>query len=71
MVQMLLGMALRHSLTLLGGYLMSKGGLDPASAATITGAVSSLAGLGLSALNKVKVVEKINKAADSYKGFNQ
>lgn len=71
MLQALLGLALRHGLTLLGGYLMSKGGLDPTATASIVGAVSTVAGLGLSALNKLKAVQKLNEAASSFKGFNE
>lgn len=71
MIQALLGLALRHGLTLLGGYLLNKGGLDPESIASITGGIATVAGLGLSALNKVKAVAKLNAAADSFSNLNK
>lgn len=60
MLQALLGMLLRHVLTLGAGYLVNKGLVDASGAEAISGGVLALAGIGLSALNKVKVVQKIN-----------
>lgn len=71
MIEALLGLLLRHGLTILGGILLNKGGLDPTAVASVCGAVSTVAGLGLSALNKIKVVAKIDAAADSYKSLNR
>lgn len=71
MVQMLLGLLLRHGLTILGGILLNKGGLDPAAVTSIVGAVSTVAGLGLSALNKVKVVQKIDAVTASFADLNK
>lgn len=70
MVQMLLGLALRHGLTLLGGYLLNKGHLDPTAVDSIVGGISTVAGLGLSLLKNVKVVAKLNAVAD-YSGVNK
>ena len=44
----------RHVLTILGGYLVSSGKLDPSSAETVVGAVTALAGVGLSIKHKLK-----------------
>jgi flagellar motor component MotA len=44
----------RHLLTIFGGYLVSSGKLDPSSADTIVGAVTALAGVGLSIKHKLK-----------------
>lgn len=71
MIQALLGLALRHGLTLLGGYLLNKGGLDPTAVNSIVGAVSTVAGLGLSALSKVKAVAKLNASVDSFSHLNK
>ncbi len=71
MLQALLGMVLRHGLTLLAGLLINKGLVDASGAEAITGGLMAAAGIGLSALNKVKVVAKINAAADSFKGLNE
>jgi len=70
MIQLLLGALLRHGLTILGGYLINKGELDPTAAASITGGIAAAAGIGLSALNKVKAVAKANSALDSFKSLN-
>ena len=70
MIQALLGMALRHGITLLAGLLINKGLVDASGAEAISGGLLAVAGVGLSALNKVKVVAKLNAAADSFKGLN-
>lgn len=71
MIQALLGLALRHGLTLLGGWLLSQGHLDPTAVNSIVGGVAAVAGLGLSALNKVKVVSKINASVGSFSALNK
>lgn len=63
MIVSLLGLLLRHGLTLLAGYLVNKGIADASAATAITGGVSAIAGIGLSYLNKVKVVQKIDDIA--------
>jgi len=45
---------LRHVLTLVGGYYVASGKLDPSSADTIIGAVTSLVGAGWSIKHKIK-----------------
>ncbi len=71
MIQALLGLALRHGLTMLGAVLVSKAGLEAPSAEGIIGGLGMIAGVGLSALNKVKVVAKLNAAADSFQKLNK
>lgn len=44
----------RHCLTIVGGYLVSSGKLDPASADTLIGAITALLGIGLSIRHKIK-----------------
>jgi hypothetical protein len=43
----------RHFLTLVGGYYVAQGKLDPANASTIVGAVTSLVGAGWSIKHKL------------------
>ncbi len=69
MIQALLGLLLRHGLTLLSGYLVARGIADSSVAAEIVGGISAAAGLGLSALNKVTAVRKLNNAADKVADF--
>lgn len=71
MVGMFLGVIIRHGLTMLGGALAANGVLVEADIQTVVGALATLAGVGLSALNKVKTVAKINAAADSFKSLNK
>ncbi len=71
MIQALLGMAIRHGLTALGGYLVAHGVVEASVSTELMGALATIAGLGLSALNKVKVVAKLNAAADSFKSLNK
>lgn len=68
MLQALLGLALRHLLTIGAGLLVHKGLVDASDAETISGGVAAIVGVGLSALNKVKVVGKINDAAAKVAG---
>ena len=68
MIEAILGLLLRHGLTILGGILVNKGFVDANGATEIIGSVTALAGVGLSALNKVNVVKKLDNAAAA-KGF--
>jgi hypothetical protein len=45
---------LRHILTLVGGYYVAQGKLDPTDSSTIVGAVTSLVGAGWSIKHKIK-----------------
>jgi len=45
---------IRHILTLVGGYYVASGKLDPTSADTIIGAVTALVGTGWSIKHKIK-----------------
>jgi hypothetical protein len=45
---------IRHVLTLVGGYYVASGKLDPTSADTIVGAVTALVGTGWSIKHKIK-----------------
>lgn len=45
---------LRHILTLVGGYYVASGKLDPTNADTIVGAVTTLIGTGWSIKHKIK-----------------
>lgn len=71
MLQMILGLLLRHGLTALGGALAANGVLVDADIQTVVGAVSALAGVGLSYLNKVKTVAKLNASVDSFGKLNK
>ena len=51
-IEVVLGL-LRHILTLVGGYYVAQGKLDPANASTIVGAVTSLVGAGWSVKHKI------------------
>jgi hypothetical protein len=44
--------AFRHLLTVLGGFLVAKGQIDADTLNTLVGAVTALAGFGLSMLDK-------------------
>jgi hypothetical protein len=46
----------RHALTVVAGYLVAKGQLNPEDAATISGAVTGLVGVLMSYLSKRKAV---------------
>jgi hypothetical protein len=70
MLQALLGLLLRHGLTLLAGYLVNRGIADASTTTQIVGGLTAAAGIGLSALNKVKVVQKINDAAAKVGDFS-
>lgn len=70
MLQYLLGLLIRHALTIGAGILVNKGLVDASGAEAITGGVLAVAGIGLSALNKVKVVQKINDATVEGKNFS-
>ena len=52
-IEVILGLV-RHLLTLVGGYYVASGKLDPANASTIVGAVTSLVGAGWSIKHKIK-----------------
>jgi len=65
MLQALLGLLLRHGLTVGAGYLISKGLVDQSGAEAISAGALVVAGVGLSALNKVKVVKKLNTALEA------
>ena len=52
-LEIVLGLV-RHLLTLVGGYYVASGKLDPANANTIVGAVTSLVGAGWSIKHKIK-----------------
>jgi len=71
MLTALLGLALRHGITLLAGLLLNKGLVDGSQAEAISGGLLAITGVGLSALNKVKAVAKLNAAADSFKNLNK
>lgn len=71
MVQMLLGLLLRHGITFLAALLVSKGVTDGSGAEAISGGLTTAAAIGLSYLNKVKVVDKINKAAATGDDFSK
>jgi hypothetical protein len=47
-----IGGLVRHALTVLGGYLVAKGALDPAAVDTIVGAIMTLGGAGWSFMAK-------------------
>ena len=71
MLTALLGLALRHGITILGGILINKGLVDASQVEAISGGLLAIAGIGLSALNKVKVIAKLNAAAESFKNLNR
>lgn len=50
--EIILGLV-RHVLTLVGGYYVAQGKLDPANASTIVGAVTTLVGAGWSVKHKM------------------
>ena len=52
-LEIVLGLV-RHLLTLVGGYYVASGKLDPTNVDTIVGAVTSLVGAGWSIKHKIK-----------------
>ncbi len=69
MIKTILSALLRHGLTALAGYLVTKGIADASVAAQITGGLAAVAGLGLSALDKIKAVQKLDAAANKVAGI--
>ena len=51
-LEVILGLV-RHLLTLVGGYYVAQGKLDPENASTIVGAVTTLVGAGWSVKHKL------------------
>ena len=72
MINAILGLLLRHGLTILGGALAAPGlHLGAVDINTVVGGVAAIAGVGLSALNKVKAVAKLNAATNSFVNLNR
>lgn len=51
-MDVLVGLVLRHGLTMLGGYLISSGSFDASQAETVVGALTAILGVGLSIWSK-------------------